>query len=259
MTINCLFFIFIFLLFIKTNQSNEYDFSDLKNNNSSICDLKISTDNLVIFDKCILSPEWKLIYEKTSSQNVIQVYENKETNRRVFNIEYVIDTHKNQKDIKFNNILIDVFDKKNYLTNINITNKFPLTLKKGDNFDVIVEYKDYNITYVDIVISIIMDSNIGSKNCTLNFGYKKIVTDEFIQKIDLSYLFLTIIFIVFVFLLRLKFLVDETQFIKIHIDEIIQGQNAETIFAVIGLVLPIFLFLIIIKYTYYISFFFLFY
>ena len=182
MTINCLFFIFIFLLFIKTNQSNEYDFSDLKNNNSSICDLKISTDNLVIFDKCILSPEWKLIYEKTSSQNVIQVYENKETNRRVFNIEYVIDTHKNQKDIKFNNILIDVFDKKNYLTNINITNKFPLTLKKGDNFDVIVEYKDYNITYVDIVISIIMDSNIGSKNCTLNFGYKKIVTMNLFKK-----------------------------------------------------------------------------
>ena len=66
-------------------------------------------------------------------------------------------------------------------------------------------------------------------------------------------------FILFVFLLRLKFPVDEAQFIKIHIDEIIQGQNAETIFAVIGLVLPIFLFLIIIKYTYYISFFFLFY
>ena len=256
MTINFLFFIIIFLLFIKTNQSSDYDFLDLKNNNSSICDLKISTDNLVIFDKCILSPEWKLILEKTSSQNAIQVYENKETSRRVFNIEYVMDTHKSQKDIKFNNILIDVFDKKNYLNNINITNKFPLTLKKGDNFDVIAEYKDYNITYVDIVISINMDSNIGSKNCTLNFGYKKIVTDEFIQKIDLSYLFLTIIFIVFVFLLRLKFLVDETQFIKIHIDEIIQGQNAETIFAVVGLVLTIFLFLIIIKYTYYISFFF---
>ena len=256
MTLNFLFFIFIFLLFIKTNQSNDYDFLDLKNNNSSICDLKISTDNLIIFDKCILSTEWKLILEKTSSQNPIQVYENKETTRRVFNIEYVMDTHKTQKDIKFNNIIIDVFDKNIYLSNINITNKFPLTLKKGDNFDVIVEYKDYNITYVDIVISIIMDSNIGSKICELNFGYKKIVTDEFIQKIDLSYLFLTIFFILFVFLLRFKFLVDETQFIKIHIDEIIQGQNAETIFAVVGLVLTIFLFLIIIKYTYYISFFF---
>ena len=254
MKANLTSFIFIFLLFIKTNQNDEHDLLDLKNNNSTICDLKITTDNLVIFDKCVLSSEWKLSYEKTSSQNAIQVYEKMEIKRRIFNIEYIMDTHKNQKDIKLNNITIDVFDNNKYLDKINISNIFPLTLRKGDNFDVIVEYIDYNITYVDIEISIFIDSNINSQKFDLNFGYRKIVTDEFINKIDLSYLFLTIIFIIFVFLLRLKFLVEENQFIKIHIDEIIQGQNAETIFAVVGLVLTIFLFLIIIKYTYYIAF-----
>ena len=195
-------FIFIFLLFIKTNQNEEHDLLDLKNNNSTICDLKITTDNLVIFDKCVLSSEWKLSYEKTSSQNAIQVYEKMEIKRRIFNIEYIMDTHKNQKDIKFNNITIDVFDNNKYLDKINISNIFPLTLRKGDNFDVIVEYIDYNITYVDIEISIFIDSNINSQKFDLNFGYRKIVTDEFINKIDLSYLFLTIIFIIFVFLLR---------------------------------------------------------
>ena len=99
-----------------------------------------------------------------------------------------------------------------------------------------------------------MINNINSKNIELNFGYRKIVSDEFINKIDLSYLFLTIFFIIFVFLIRIKFLVEENQFIKIHIDEIIQGENAEKIFVVVGIVLTIFLFFIIIKYTYYITF-----
>ena len=246
---------FIFLiLFIKSYQYNENDFINLKNNNSSICDLRISTENLIIFDKCILSQEWKLIYEKTTSQNALQVYETEHTSRRVFNIEYIVDPHKTQKDIKFNNITIDIFEKGNYLNSIEITNTFPLVLRKGDNFDVIVEYKNYNLTFIDIVISIFMLNNINSKNIELNFGYRKIVTDEFINRIDLSYLFLTIFFIVFVFLIRIKFLVEENQFIKIHIDEIIQGENAEKIFVVVGIVLTIFLFFIIIKYTYYITF-----
>ena len=256
MAVNFFLYIFLLLLFIKSYESDEYDFLYLKNNNSSICDLKITTENLVIFDRCCLSEEWKIIYEKTTSQNALHVYERVRTTRRVFNIEYVIDSHKNQKDIKFNNITIDTFDKKFYLDSIKISNQFPLTLRKGDNFDIIVEYKDYNLTYVDIVISILMINNIDSKNIELNFGYRKIVTYEFIQKIDLSYLFLIIFFIIYVFLVRLKFLVEENQFIKIHIDEIIQGENAEKIFVVVGIVLTLFLFFIIIKYTYYITFFF---
>ena len=188
------------------------------------------------------------------SKNALNVYENKEVTRRVFNIEYVIDIHKSQKDIKFNNITIEVFDNNNYINNINISNSFPLTLRKGDNFDVIVEYDIYNLTYIDLIVSIFMINNIDSKEVDLNFGYIKIVKDEFIKKIDLSYLFLTIIFLIFVFLLRLRFLVKENQFIKIHIDEIFQGQNAEKIFVVVGIVLTIFLFFIIIKYIYYITF-----
>ena len=248
------FSFYLFLLFIKAKQSDDYDFSILKAKNSSICDLKITTEKFIIFEKCILSDEWKLHYEKSSSKNALEVYENKEATRRVFNIEYVIDTHKSQQDIKFNNITIEVFDNNNYINNINISNSFPLTLRKGDNFDVIVEYDIYNLTYVDLIVSIFMINNIDSKEVDLNFGYKKIVTDEFIKKIDLSYLFLTIIFLIFVFLLRLRFLIEENQFIKIHIDEIIQGQNAEKIFVVVGIVLTIFLFFIIIKYIYYITF-----
>ena len=247
-------FIYFTLLYIKSNQYKEFDFFDLKNKNSSICDLKITTDNFIIFDKCILSYEWKLNFEKTTSQNALQVYENKETKRRVFNIEYVIDSHKSQQDIKFNNITIDVFDKKKYLNIIKISNQFPLNLRKGENFDIIVEYESYNLTYIDLVISISMLNNINSKNVELNFGYRKIVTDEFIKKTDLSYLFLILIFIMFIFLLRIKCLVEENQFIKIHIDEIIQGKNAEQIFFVTGIVLTIFLFFIIIKFTYYITF-----
>ena len=209
---------------------------------------------MTILDKCILSYEWKLSFEKTTSQNTLQVYENKETKRRVFNIEYVIDSHKSQPDIKFNNIIINAFDKKNYINNIKISNQFPLNLRKGDNFDIIVEYEDYNLTYIDLVISIFMINNINSKLVELNFGYRKIITDEFIKKIDLSYLFLILFFIIFFFLLRKKFLVEENQFIKIHIDEIIQGKNAEKIFFVMGIVLTIFLFFIIIKFTYYITF-----
>ena len=249
------YFFFLLLLFIiKSNQSNDYDFLILKNNNSSICDLKITTENLVIFDKCLLTNEWDLYFEKTSSQNSLEVYENKETTRRVFNIEYVTDAHKSQPDIKFNNITVKVSNNDNFLNFIKISNKFPISLKKGDNFDVIVEYENYDLTYVNLVISIFMINNLDSKEVELNFGYRKILSNKFIKRIDLSYLFLTIFFIIFIFLLRLKFLVDENQFIKIHIDEIIQGENAETIIVVIGIVLTIFLFFIIIKYIYYITF-----
>lgn len=41
-------FFFLFLLFVKMKQSDYYDFLDLKNRNSSLCDLKITTDNLII-------------------------------------------------------------------------------------------------------------------------------------------------------------------------------------------------------------------
>ena len=245
---------YFFILLINTNQSDNYDFTFLKNKNSSICDLKITTENLVIFDKCFLSNEWILQYEKTSSQNAFEVFENRETKRRVFTIEYVIDTHKSQQDIKFNNITVEVFNNNNFLNLINISNVFPSLLKKGDNFDIIIEYDNYNLTYINIVLSIFMINNVDSKVVKLNFGYKKITTDEFNKKVDLSYLFLTIIFLIFVFLLRIKFLVEENQFIKIHIDEIIQGENAEKIFVVLGIVLTIFLFFIIIKYIYYITF-----
>ena len=242
------------LLIIKSRESNDNDFIILKNKNSSICDLKITTDNLVIFDKCILSYEWNLNFEKTSSQNSLEVYEKKETTRRVFNIEYVIDPHKSQQDIKFNNITVKVLDKDKFMNYVYITNPFPMSLKKGDNFDVIIEYDNYNLTYVNLVISIFMVNNIDSKVVDLYFGYRKILSDEFIRRVDLSYLFLILIFIIFIFLLRLKFLVEENQFIKIHIDEIIQGENAETIFVVVGIVVTIFLFFIIIKYIYYITF-----
>lgn len=242
------------LLIIKSRESNDNDFIILKNKNSSICDLKITTDNLVIFDKCILSYEWNLNFEKTSSQNSLEVYEKRETTRRVFNIEYVIDPHKSQQDIKFNNITVKVLDKDKFMNYVYITNPFPMSLKKGDNFDVIIEYDNYNLTYVNLVISIFMVNNIDSKVVDLYFGYRKILSDEFIRRVDLSYLFLILIFIIFIFLLRLKFLVEENQFIKIHIDEIIQGENAETIFVVVGIVVTIFLFFIIIKYIYYITF-----
>ena len=256
MTLNLFQFIFFTLLFINSLQYNEYEFLELKNKNSSLCDLKITTDNLVIFDKCILSDEWKLIYEKTTSQNVLQVYEKVSSKRRVFNIEYILDIHKNQKDIQFNNISIDVYENKKYLNKIKISNNFPYTLKKGDNFDIIIEYGNYNLTYVDLVLSIFMVNHINSKNVELNFGYRKIITNEFIQKFNLSYLFLTIFFLAFIFLIRIKFLIEENQFIKIHIEEIFQGKNAEKIIVVVGIVLTVFLFFIIIKYTYYISFFF---
>ena len=95
------------LLIFKSRQSNENDFIILKNKNSSICDLKITTDNLVIFDKCILSDEWNINFEKTLSQNSLEVYEKRETTRRVFNIEYAIDSHKSQQGIKFNNIMLN--------------------------------------------------------------------------------------------------------------------------------------------------------
>jgi len=248
-------FFFLYILFVKMKQSDDYDFLGLKNKNSSLCDLKITTDSLIIFDKCILSHEWKLSYEKSTSQNALEVYENKETTRRLFNIEYVIDNHKFQKDINFKNIIIKAFDNKHaYLNNINISNTFPMTLKKGDNFDIIVEYHNYNLTYINLVLSIFMVNNIDSKVYDLNFGYRKIISNDFNNKIDLSYLFLIIFFIIFVFLLRLKFLVEENQFIQVHIDEYMQGKNAETIFVVAGIVLTILLFFMIIKYIYYITF-----
>ena len=194
-------------------------------------------------------------YEKSTSQNTLEVYENKKTTRRLFNFEYIIDNHKSQKDITFKEIIIKAFDNRHvFINNINISSTFPLTLKKGDNFDIIVEYENYNLTYINLVLSIFMVNNIDSKVYDLNFGYRKIMSNDYNNKIDLSYLFLIIFFIIFVFLLRLKFLIEENQFIKVPIDEYMQGKNAETIFVVAGIVLTILLFFMIIKYIYYITF-----
>ena len=252
---NILFYLcLLILLIINSKQSDDYYFFDLKSKNSSICDLRITTDNFIIFDKCELSQEWKLYYEKTTSQNALEVYENKETPIRVINFEYIIDNHKTQPDIKFTNIEIKSYFNKIYIDNINISNPFPLYLKKGDNFDVIIEYGNLNYTYINLVISIFMKNDLDSSITELNFGYSKILFNEYYEKTDLSYLFLVIFFIIFIFLLRLKFLIEENQFIVIHIDEIMQGKNAETIFVVVGLLLTILLFFMIIKYIYYITF-----
>ena len=252
---NILFYLcLLILLIINSKQSDDYYFFDLKSKNSSICDLRITTDNFIIFDKCELSQEWKLYYEKTTSQNALEVYENKETPMRVINFEYIIDNHKTQPDIKFTNIEIKSYFNKIYIDNINIYNPFPLYLKKGDNFDVIIEYGNLNYTYINLVISIFMKNDLDSSITELNFGYSKILFNEYYEKTDLSYLFLVIFFIIFIFLLRLKFLIEENQFIVIHIDEIMQGKNAETIFVVVGLLLTILLFFMIIKYIYYITF-----
>jgi hypothetical protein len=152
--------------------------------------LKISTDNLVIFEKCVLSDEWKLFYEKTTSQNVLEVYENKETKRRVFNFDY-IDSQKQQQDIIIQNITVQVYDNKDFIHNINISilnDNFPIYLKRGDNFDVIVEYENFDLLYVNLVFSVYFKNNINSKIIDLSFGYKKIISNEFIKKIDLFFL-----------------------------------------------------------------------
>ena len=242
------------ILIINTYQSSDYYFLDLKSKNSSICDLRITTDKFIIFDKCELSPEWKLYLEKTTSQNSLEVYENKETPIRVINIEYLIDNHKTQPDIKFTNIEIKFYFDKIYINNLNISNQFPISLKKGDNFDVIIEYANMNYTYINLVINIFMINDLDSSIVDLNFGYSKILFNEYNEKIDLSYIFLVLFFIIFIFLLRLKFLIEENQFIVIHIDEIMQGKNAEKIFVVVGSLLTILLFFMIIKYIFYITF-----
>ena len=242
------------ILLINTYQSSDYYFLDLKSKNSSICDLRITTDKFIIFDKCELSPEWKLYLEKTTSQNSLEVYENKETPIRVINIEYLIDNHKTQPDIKFTNIEIKSYFDKIYINNLNISNQFPISLKKGDNFDVIIEYANMNYTYINLVINIFMINDLDSSIVDLNFGYSKILFNEYNEKIDLSYIFLVLFFIIFIFLLRLKFLIEENQFIVIHIDEIMQGKNAEKIFVVVGSLLTILLFFMIIKYIFYITF-----
>ena len=242
------------ILIINTYQSSDYYFLDLKSKNSSICDLRITTDKFIIFDKCELSPEWKLYLEKTTSQNSLEVYENKETPIRVINIEYLIDNHKTQPDIKFTNIEIKSYFDKIYIKNLNISNQFPISLKKGDNFDVIIEYANMNYTYINLVINIFMINDLDSSIVDLNFGYSKILFNEYNEKIDLSYIFLVLFFIIFIFLLRLKFLIEENQFIVIHIDEIMQGKNAEKIFVVVGSLLTILLFFMIIKYIFYITF-----
>ena len=242
------------ILIINTYQSSDYYFLELKSKNSSICDLRITTDKFTIFDNCELSSEWKLYLERTSSQNSLEVYEKKETPIRVINIEYLIDSHKSQPDINFTNIKIETYFETNFIDYINISNQFPISLKKGDNFDIIIEYAAMNYTYINLVINIFMKNDLDSSIVDLNFGYSKILFNEYNQKIDLSYLFLVLFFIIFIFLLRLKFLIEENQFIVIHIDEIMQGKNAETIFVVVGILLTILLFFMIIKYIFYITF-----
>ena len=242
------------LLIIITCQTSDYYFLDLKSKNSSICDLRITTDKFIIFEKCELSPEWKLYLEKTTSQNSLEVYEDKETPIRVINIEYLIDNHKSQPDIKFTNIEIKAYFDKIFINKINITNEFPMNLKRGDNFDIIIEYGNMNYTYINLVIDIFMKNDLDSSLIDLNFGYSKILFNEYNEKIDLSYVFLVLFFIICIFLLRLKFLIEENQFIVIHIDEIMQGKNAEIIFVVVGILLTILLFFMIIKYIFYITF-----
>ena len=242
------------LLIIIICQTSDYYFLDLKSKNSSICDLRITTDKFIIFEKCELSPEWKLYLEKTTSQNSLEVYEDKETPIRVINIEYLIDNHKSQPDIKFTNIEIKAYFDKIFINKINITNEFPMNLKRGDNFDIIIEYGNMNYTYINLVIDIFMKNDLDSSLIDLNFGYSKILFNEYNEKIDLSYVFLVLFFIICIFLLRLKFLIEENQFIVIHIDEIMQGKNAEIIFVVVGILLTILLFFMIIKYIFYITF-----
>ena len=242
------------LLIIIICQTSDYYFLDLKSKNSSICDLRITTDKFIIFEKCELSPEWKLYLEKTTSQNSLEVYEDKETPIRVINIEYLIDNHKSQPDIKFTNIEIKEYLYKIFINKINITNEFPMNLKRGDNFDIIIEYGNMNYTYINLVIDIFMKNDLDSSLIELKLSYSNILFKKKKKKIDLSYLFLVLFFIICIFLLRLKFLIEENQFIVIHIDEIMQGKNAEIIFVVVGILLTILLFFIIIKYIFYITF-----
>ena len=249
----------LILLIHITKQTDDRQFLELKTNNNSICDLKLSTDNMIIFDKCMLSLEWKLFYEKETSQNSIEVYEIKEAVRRVFNFEYVIDNQKSQPDIQIDNITIKAYNKNNkFLNDIDISksNKFPLFLKKGDNFDVIIEYNqyNYNFTYIKLVVTVFLRNSKSTNLIDINFGYKKIILDEFNKKMNLTYFFLVLCFIILIFLIKLKFLVEENQFIRIHIDEIMQGKNAEAILVVVGTVLTVLLFFMIIKYIYYITF-----
>ena len=213
--------IFLLLLLINIYQSNNInDLYDLKAKNNTICDLKISTDNIIIFDKCILSNEWKLYYDKVTSQNALEVYENEKTKRRIFNFDYIIDNHKSQQDIIIQNITIKAYNNKKFINNINISisNKFPIFLKKGDNFDVIIEYENYNYLYINLIISVFLKDNINSKIVDLNFGYRKIVSNEFNTKINLSYFFLIIFFIIIIFLLRLRLLITDNQFIGYSIN-----------------------------------------
>ena len=195
---NILFYLcLLILLIINSKQSDDYYFFDLKSKNSSICDLRITTDNFIIFDKCELSQEWKLYYEKTTSQNALEVYENKETPIRVINFEYIIDNHKTQPDIKFTNIEIKSYFNKIYIDNINISNPFPLYLKKGDNFDVIIEYGNLNYTYINLVISIFMKNDLDSSITEVKY-YLMNITKKLIYLIYFLLFFLLFLFFYFV-------------------------------------------------------------
>ena len=258
MSIIYIFFFYHIFLHNLTTSANIIDFDDiylnLINKNSSLCDLKISTNGIVIFDKCTLSTEWKINFFSTDSKTTLLIYETPKTPRRTFNFDYVTDAHKIQPDIKFLNISINAITNDNlYKNEINIFNIFPTILKKGDNFDVIVDYEKYNSTYRNIILSVFMQNDLDSSIIQLDIKYIKIVNNTFNLKNDFSYLVLIICYIIFMYLTKQKFLVDEKHFVQINIQEIIQVKNAESIFFVSGMIVVIILFFIIIGYIYYIT------
>ena len=240
LSINVIYFDDIYLNLIKQN--------------SSLCDLKISTNGIIIFDKCKLSTEWKIDFFSTDSKTPLLVYETSKTPRRTFNFDYVTDAHKIQPDIKFLNVSINAITNDNLYSNeVAIFNFFPTILKKGDNFDVIVDYEKYNSTYRNIILSIFMQSDLDSHIIQLDIKYIKIVNIAFNFKNDFSYLVLVISYIIFMFLTKQKYLVDEKHFVQINIEEIIQVKNAESIFFASGMIVVVILFFIIIGYIYYIT------
>ncbi len=67
-----------------------------------------------------------------------------------------------------------VIEKDKFMNYAYITNTFPKSLKKWDNFNVIIEYDNYNLTYVNLVISIFIVNNINSKVLDINLVYRNI-------------------------------------------------------------------------------------
>lgn len=234
----------VIYLFTKLIKSNKLEVTNL-----NLCDLLISTDDTAIISNCTIKDAWEDRIKLEIDKNYIELYEPPENTRRIFTIDYHKDSEfsESKSPIVLTSVTIQSLNNLNSTNPVIYSDKFPYTINQGDSMDLIVEYNCIK-NWDDIQISLLIE---GENPIT--FHYKKMCTDNFINKFDFTYIVLSLCYLLCIHFSRNDFLINKEHFVQINTEEIAQAKNAEKIFLIMTIIVFVILFFIVIGYIYFIS------